>query len=167
MSARESGNADQAASFRTEDDADLAAIFGTVREATAAVVADGIATLKEGTAGGGRFLHLVPVRRGACDVKVYPPFPTLCLGPEQHCTELFGPEDVRMRDLQRLIKAVIDGRYSWEHRQVQRKVLFIPLYRFTRLIGTFDTPDGPWVFYRQGGQPREAVAHKTYEPYRE
>jgi len=71
-----------------------------------------------------------------------------------------------MRDLVLLIQAVIEGRYSWEHRQVQRKLLWIPLYKFTRLIGRFETPDGPWVFTRQGVEPPGAVAHKTYPPYR-
>jgi hypothetical protein len=80
---------------------------------------------------------------------------------------MFGPEEDRLRELRELIAAVIAGRYEWEYRQVTRRLLFIPLYRFTRLVGTFHTADGPWIFTRQGSEPPGAVQHRTYAPYRQ
>lgn len=142
------------------------AIFQTVRDAADDVIAEGVARLEEGSDGGGPYVRLVPARQDACEIKVYPDYPTLCLGVEQHTTEMFGPEKRRVHELRQLIEAVIEGGYEWEHRQVKRRLLFIPLYSFTRLIGTFQTSDGPWVFTRQGMQPRGAVEHRSYAPYR-
>lgn len=141
------------------------AVLRAVRDAAHDVIAEGLAHLEEGSDGGGPYMRLVPSRPEACEVKVYPDYPTLCLGPEQHTTEMFGPEGSRPRELRQLIKAVIDGRYEWEHRQVKRRFLFIS-YSFTRLVGTFQTSDGPWVFTRQGMEPAGVTAHRSYAPYR-
>lgn len=137
----------------------------TVRASAAEVVAHGHATLEEGEDGGGAFIRLVPASPEACEITVYLDYPTLCLGPEGNCTEMFGPEEQRLRELPQLIQAVLAGRYEWEHRQVTRHILFIPLYRFTQLRGTFHTSEGPWTFTRSGSEPRGAVEHRRYEPY--
>ncbi len=96
---------------------------------------------------------------------VYPDYPTLCLGAEEHCTEMFGSEELRLRELRQLIRAVIAGRYEWEHRQVALRFLGLTLGTYTKLIGTFHTDDGPWVFTRSGGEPVGAITRRTYEPY--
>lgn len=141
-------------------------VLRVVREEAADVVGDGSGQLEEGHDGGGTFIRLVPTNPAACALTVYPDYPTLCLGPEQHTTEMFGPEETRLRELRQLVRAVIAGRYEWRHRQVTRRILFIRLGPYTQLVGTFHTDDGPWVFTRQGAEPRGAVEHRTYEPYR-
>ena len=138
----------------------------TVREVAADVIRDRVATFEEGEDDGGRYLRLIPAAPDACEVTVYPDYPTLCLGEEAHTTEMFGREADRLRELRELIAAVIAGRYEWEYRQVTRRLLSIPLYRFTRLVGTFHTTDGPWIFARQGSEPAGAVKHRSYAPYR-
>jgi hypothetical protein len=143
------------------------AVLGTVREASADVIRDGVATLEEGEDGGGRYLRLIPAAPVACEVTVYPDYPTLCLGEEGHTTEMFGRQEDRLRELRGLIAAVIAGRYEWEHRQVTRRLLFVPLYRFTRLVGTFHTTDGPWTFTRQGSEPPGVVERRSYAAYRQ
>jgi hypothetical protein len=80
---------------------------------------------------------------------------------------MFGGHEDRLRELRELIAAVIAGRYEWEYRQVTRRLLLIPLYRFTRLVGSFHTTDGPWIFTRQGSEPAGVVKHQTYARYRQ
>jgi hypothetical protein len=132
------------------------------RETVAEVVAEGLARLEEGEDWGGEFVRLVPHNPRACEITAYLNYPTLCLGREQNCTELFGPEEERLSELRQLVRAVIAGRYEWRHRQVWR--LFWP-GRYTELVGTFHTDTGPWTFTRMGSEPPAAVAHTTYEPY--
>lgn len=141
------------------------AVLRVSRAAAAEVVADGSARLEEGQDLGGEYARLVPLNPRACEIKIYPDYPTLCMGPEQHCTEMFGSEEQRLRELPQLIRAVISGRYEWRHRQVRGRFLIFT-YRHTQLVGTFLTAEVPWVFTRQGVEPEGAVQHKTYEPYR-
>ncbi len=143
-----------------------AEIFRVVREASADVVEQGVATLEEGDDAGWLFLRLKPLNPNAASLTVYPDYPTLSMGPEGHTTEMFGSEDLRLKELRQLVRAVIDGRYEWEYRQVTRRLLFLPLWTFTQLVGTFRTDTGPLVYARQGGEPRGAVDYRTYEPYR-
>jgi hypothetical protein len=148
--------------WQEEQQAFQAKVFRVVREASRDVVADGAARLEEGDDAGGLFLRLDPVNPRAASITVYPDYPTLSMGPEKHTTEMFGPEDVRLAELRRLVRAVIAGRYEWEHRQVRRRFFF---GTFTQLVGTFHTDAGPWVFTRQGAEPSGAVKRRTYEPY--
>jgi hypothetical protein len=142
-------------------EADCVRVFS---EAAQEAVNAGIASLEEGQDGGGSYLRLTPHQPSACQITLYADYPTLCLGPEQHCTEMFGSEESRLRELRQLVQAVIEGRYEWEHRQVTKRVLFFR-YRYTELRGTFHTDEGPWVFTRMGGEPRGATQRRTYAPY--
>lgn len=77
---------------------------------------------------------------------------------------MFGPREQRLRELPQLVKAVIGGRYEWEHRQVTKRLLLFGT-RSTELRGTFYTDAGPWVFTRVGGEPPGATQRRTYAPY--
>ncbi|MDQ3739674.1 MAG: hypothetical protein M3389_01900 [Actinomycetota bacterium] len=138
-----------------------------VREAAAGVVRDGRARLGEGEhAEGGRHLALTPANPAACALTVWPDYPTLCLGGDEgSCTELFGDEATRLRELRDLVEAVIAGRFSWRRRQVRRRFLFLRFGPTTQFVGTFDTPGGPWAFTREGLEPAGRAEHRTYEPY--
>ncbi|MCA1678177.1 MAG: hypothetical protein LC777_04125, partial [Actinobacteria bacterium] len=72
-------------------------------------------------------------------VTVYPGYPTLAMGQEGHTTEMSGSEQARLHELPQLIRAVIAGRYQWEHRQVRRRILFWRTRPFTQLVGTLNT----------------------------
>lgn len=137
-----------------------------VREAAADVVEDGSARIEHARDGGGDHLRLIPANPAACSLRIYPDYPTLCMGPEGTTTEMSGPEDARLRELRQLVRAVIEGRYSWERRQITRRLFGFRLGAFTQLVGSFQTDDGPWVFTRQGAEPPGAVDSRTYEPYR-
>lgn len=140
--------------------------FAVVREATKDVVEQGMARLEEGEhVVGGTFLRLEPVNPRAASITVFPDYPTLAMGPEGHTTEMFGREDRRLEELRQLVRAVIAGRYEWEYRQVPRHFLLWKLGTVTRLVGTFHTDIGPWVFTRQGAEPLGAVERRTYESY--
>jgi len=142
-----------------------AEVLRVFRDVAGAAIADGVARLEEGEDGGELFLRLVPLNPSACSLTIYPDYPTLCLGPDQHCTEMFGSEERRLRELPQLVEAVIEGRYEWRHRQVRHRLLrFLPPY--TQLVGTFHTTDGPWTFTRQGAEPAGAVDHHVCESYR-
>lgn len=143
-----------------------AEVLRTVRDASKDVVEEGLARLEEEESVGGPFLRLQPLNPRAASLTVYPDYPTLEMGPEQYATEMFGPEDVRLAELRQLVRAVIAGRYEWEHRQVESRFLFLRLRPFTQLVGTFHTESGPWVFTREGGEPPGARERRTYEPYR-
>jgi hypothetical protein len=151
--------------WQEEQQAFQAEVFRVVREASNDIVAEGMARLEEGDDAGGVYLRLTPVNPRAAPITVYPDYPTLSIGTEGHTTEMFGPQDVRLGELRQLIRAVIAGRYEWEQRQVPRRFLFLRLGTFTRLVGTFHTDTGPWVFTRQGAEPLGAVQRGTYEPY--
>ena len=152
-------------SWQEEQQRFQAEVFRVVREASKDVVERGLAHLEEGDDAGGLFLRLEPVNPRAASITVYPDYPTLSIGPEGPTTEMFGSEETRLKELRQLVRAVIAGRYEWEHRQVPRRLLFMRFGTFTQLVGTFHTDAGPWVFTRQGAEPRGAVARVTYEPY--
>jgi hypothetical protein len=138
-----------------------AEIFNVTRDAARRVVDSGSATLEEGEDEGGHFLRLTPSSPRACELTVYADYPTLCMGPGGSCTEMFGPEAQRLRELPQLVRAVIAGDFEWEHRQAR----FLWLFPYTQLRGTFHTEEGPWTFTRQGKEPKGTVAHGSYEPY--
>ncbi len=135
-----------------------AEIYRVVRDVAADAVRSGLATLEEDREQG--CLRLIPNNPAACSLEVHADYPTLCMGSEGHCAEMFGSQESRLRELPRLVEAVIHGRYEWEYRQ--RRRLFVT---FTQLVGTFHTPQGPWVFTVQGSEPSGAVARRTYDPY--
>ena len=143
-----------------------AAVLQTVREAAADVLADRSARLVEDVDDFGPVIRLIPRNPAACELMVYSDQPTLCLGAELHCTDLWALDEKNLGQLRQLVTAVIAGNYEWRHRQVlARRFLGFRKVRETQLVGTFRTEDGPWIFTRQGTQPAGAVQHRTYEPY--
>jgi hypothetical protein len=143
-------------------------VFDVVREVAAEAVRLGAARLETGThPGGGPYLEVTPTDPAACPMTVWAVEPTLCVGGDDgSCTELFGGDDARLADLRALVEAVIDGRFEWRRRQVRRGFLFFRLPATTQFVGTFHTPDGPWVFTREGAaESRRGVEHRTYQPY--
>lgn len=153
--------------MRRGDGSDFEAqILKVARAACEDVVAAGAARVEEGKDDDGiALLRLVPANPRAASLTILADYPTLAMGEEGHTTEMFGSEATRLRELARLIRAVIAGRYEWRHRQVTRRFLFWRFGPFTQLVGTFRTEDGPWVFTREGFEPPGTRDSGTYEPY--
>ena len=136
-------------------------VFRVVQEAAWLALSEGRATIEQAEDDeGSPFLVLRPTNPLACELRVYADYPTLCMGSERLCTEMFGPEEKRLQELSRLARALIAGKYEWEHRQ--SRFLW---KRFTQLRGTFHTENGPWTFTWQGAEPPAAAQRRTYEPY--
>lgn len=139
------------------------------RGAAADAVDEGIAQLDEGENVGGTYLTLTPANQRAAAITMYLDYPTLSVGPDgEHTTEMFGPEEERIRRLPQLVRAVIDGGFEWRH---LRPEVSIRPFRFRPVNGqrgTFHTPEGPWTFHRYSIAAREpdAPEHGRYEPYR-
>lgn len=146
------------------DDEFAEAVKRTVKEASADVVAQGLATLEAGVDAGGEYLALRPVRSQAAEIDFRFDYPTVSIGGE-HTTEMFGPEEERLRELPKLIRAVIDGRFEW--RRLPPDVRLRPFtFRLMSCVeGVFHTDEGPWTFRRYGADDGDLPDAGSYEPY--
>ncbi len=68
-----------------------AEIFRVVRDVAADAVRSGLAALEESREQ--RCLRLIQKNPAACSLEVHPDYPTLCMGSEGHCTEMFGSQE--------------------------------------------------------------------------
>ncbi|MGH2958651.1 MAG: hypothetical protein ACRDKE_03540 [Solirubrobacterales bacterium] len=136
-----------------------------VEAATAALVADGRATLtREYEEGPGEFMTLRPTNPRACEVEILlDGYPTVVFGGATD--EMFGDDDERIEHLLEDLADVIAGRFVWGCRQ--EKVLWGLMGTVTIQYGEFLELDGGVrrSFTRGGGEPEGLVEHHTFEPY--
>ena len=142
-------------------------VLDAIREEAGGALEGGRAQLEITSEGDWTNFELRPSNQGACQLTVsvnkqeHLPLP-LALGRDQVVHEIEAPngEDAVVRELRRLVGAVVRGRYDEEWRHLRRGRRSV-----AQFVGTIHAEGGPIRFSYDGGEAYRPQKRRRYAPY--